>query len=227
ALARALLAERGIEPVVLDAAAAVDDAWTAADERPPPGIVVCHPELLDPSVVDGRLAPALRSAIRAGAPCVVTRGPGHTPGAGAVDVLLTRLDADLVAVPPLRNRRTDLPELADAFAAPRRVSSAATQLLARLPWPGNLHELRTVLRRAGDAATGPVIGPSDLPPDVSAAALRHGVSRFERAEVQAILDALTETGGNKKDAAALLGVSRSTIYRKLRASGLDLTNAAF
>lgn len=227
ALARALLAERGIEPLVLDAAAAADGAWPPDDRPGRRGLVLCHPETLEPSVLDRRVAGPLRSAVRAGVCCVVVRGPGPAPGARAVDVLLTRIDADLVAVPPLRNRRIDLPALAAAFAAPRCLSPEAAQLLARLSWPGNLHELRSVLRRAGDAATGPVIMSSDLPPDVASAALRHGVSRFERAEVQAILDALTETGGNKKDAAALLGLSRSTIYRKLRASGLDLGNAAF
>ena len=220
-LAMALFAELGVEPVVLDAA----EVGTGQDT--PGGIVLRHPELLDPAQVGGRLADDLRSAVRSGARCVVTYGPGPAPGADAVDVLLARIDADVVRVPPLRNRLSDVAELAAAFADPRRVSPEAVQLMVRLSWPGNVRELRTVLRRAGEIATGHVIGPTDLPPDVSGAALRHGVTRFERAEVQAILDALAETGGNKKDAAALLGVSRSTLYRKLRACGLDLTNAAF
>lgn len=228
ALARALFAEHGVEPVVLDPARTVGGWWARLRSRPAPqGIVLCHPELLEPPEAIPRLAAAVRHAVQSGAPCVITTGPDHAPAAGAVDVLVARLDAEPVRLPPLRNRLTDLAELATAFAAPRRVSPEAVHALIRPAWQGNVRELRAALRRAAENAYGPVIGPADLPPEVSGAAMRHGVTRFERAEVQAILDALAETGGNKKDAAALLGVSRSTIYRKLRASGLDLSNSAF
>jgi transcriptional regulator of acetoin/glycerol metabolism len=74
---------------------------------------------------------------------------------------------------------------------------------------------------------GAVPGLADLPPEVRRAAPRLTLTRFERAEIHAILDAMAETGGNKKDAAALLGISRSTLYRKLQAAGIDLDNTTF
>ena len=61
----------------------------------------------------------------------------------------------------------------------------------------------------------------DLPADVRSTAFRRRMSRFEQSETAAILDALSEVGGNKKAAAGLLGISRSTLYRKLEAAGLD------
>jgi transcriptional regulator of acetoin/glycerol metabolism len=65
---------------------------------------------------------------------------------------------------------------------------------------------------------------SAVPADVRRAAPRRPLTRFEQAEMHAVLDALTETNGNKRDAAALLGISRSTLYRKLQQAGVELDN---
>ena len=63
--------------------------------------------------------------------------------------------------------------------------------------------------------------------DLRRAATRATLTRFERAKVHAIFDALAEAGGNRKVAASLLGISRSTLYRKLQAAGVDLENTVY
>lgn len=66
-----------------------------------------------------------------------------------------------------------------------------------------------------------------MPPELTVKASRRPLSRFERAEISTLLNALADCNGNKTDAAKLAGVSRSTFYRKLRAGGIDLENTAF
>jgi transcriptional regulator of acetoin/glycerol metabolism len=107
------------------------------------------------------------------------------------------------------------------------VAPEAIQLLMRMSWPGNVGELRSAVTRTLDTATGTAAVLADLPPEIRRAAHRRTLTRFERAEMHAILEALAETGGNKRDAAVLLGISRSTLYRKLQAAGIDLDNTAF
>ncbi len=234
AVARALLMEDAGEPVVRDAAhlGADPDRWLAelraALSGPPGGLVLRHADLLGPE--EWRVAGAvLRCAVRSGRRCAVTSTV--TPSGSSVDpadLLLSDLGAEQVTLPPLRNRLRDVPALVATMAAPRRMSPEVVQLLARLSWPGNVRELRAVVRRTLDvAAPGTTPGPDDLPPDVRRAASRRNLTRFERAEVHAILEAIAETGGNRRDAAALLGISRSTLYRKLQSAGVDLANTVF
>jgi transcriptional regulator of acetoin/glycerol metabolism len=131
-------------------------------------------------------------------------------------------------LPPLRNRLADLPALVAAFAAPRRVAPEVVQLLQRLSWPGNIRELRAVVHRIVAAAPpGTRVTLGAVPADVRRGTPRRHLTRFERAEVHTILDALAETSGNKKDAADLLGISRSTLYRKLQMAGIDLENTVY
>lgn len=141
---------------------------------------------------------------------------------------LPGLEVTRVDVPPLRNRLHDVPALVAAFAGPQRVAPDAVQVLMRPWWPGNVRELRSVVSHMGEKSA-PVgqLTLADVPLEVRRAAPRQSLSRFERAEVHAILEALAETGGNKKDAAALLGISRSTLYRKTQAAGIDLDNTGF
>jgi transcriptional regulator of acetoin/glycerol metabolism len=127
----------------------------------------------------------------------------------------------------LRNRPEDLPALIARFAAPRRIAPEAVQLLMRLSWPGNVRELRTVVERMTAASARAVVGLADVPPELRQAAPRRQLTRFERAEVHAILEAMADCGGNKREAAKLLGVSRSTLYRKLQAAGIDLENTVW
>jgi transcriptional regulator of acetoin/glycerol metabolism len=228
ALARAL---HGRGPLVeMDAGAVVLDGGPAWLERlrtglagPVPGtLVVRHVPLL-PDDVAGRVAAAMRTALDRGWCCVATA----TRGGGQDGLVLPELDALQVTLPPLRHRIADLPELVAAFAAPRRIAPEAVQLLMRLSWPGNLRELRSVVTQMLAALPVGTPGLAQVPAEVRRAAPRRRLTRFEQAEVHAILDALTETGGNKKDAARLLGISRSTLYRKLQGAGIDLENTLF
>jgi transcriptional regulator of acetoin/glycerol metabolism len=229
ATARALHQERGHQPVVLDAVAVeVDgepqwlDAVRAAVSGPPAGLVLRHLDLLSPA--GHRTVGAILGAAAArGWRCVAT----VTCDASSEPFVLPEIQAERIKLPALRDRLTDVPALIGALAAPRRVAPEAVQLLMRLPWRGNVRELHTVLRRMLAASTRATVGLPEMPPDVRRAASRRSLSRFARAEVHAILDALAECAGNKTDAAQLLGISRSTLYRKLQAAGVDLDNTVF
>lgn len=209
----------------VDAAAATLDggqAWLASVRavlgNAPGALAVRHVDLLAPGACR-TLAAMLATATARGWRCAAT---------AAAPPVLPGLEQHQVWLPPLRNRLGDLPALVAAFAAPTAVAPEVLQLLARLPWPGNVRELRAAVRRMLDAAPpGVRVGLAAVPVDLRCAGTRRGLSRFEHAEVQAIVEALAETGGNKKDAAVLLGISRSTLYRKLQSAGIDLENTVY
>jgi two-component system response regulator HydG len=148
--------------------------------------------------------------------------------------LFYRLSVVEISLPPLRDRREDIPYLTAAFmreCATRLskplagVTTGAERLLVSHPWAGNVRELRNVLERACILADGDLITerefvkalPAAAPPrsvaDAIAAAPDAGL--LEAVERQHIEDALHKTGGNKKAAARLLGLSRRTLYRRL------------
>ncbi len=142
--------------------------------------------------------------------------------------LYYRLAVIEIEVPPLRERAADLPLLVDAFlrdvpGRPRRFDREALDALARYPWPGNLRELRNAVYRAAVMAEGDPIGLADLPAEIREAASKGAgplpaaapVLSLAEAERRAIEAALAAAGGNKTRAAALLGISRDTLYRRL------------
>ena len=216
---------------VIDASSiAVDgiDGWftglrtTLAGE--PGTILIRHVELLAPS-----LARAVGRVVQHGVGlswnCVLTETPDSPyDGDGG---RLGELELTTVTVPPLRARTSDFAMLVEKLAAPKWISPEAVQLLQRMPWPGNIRQLRTVIERLRDQSRTSVLGLSDIPDELRARAVRKNLSRFEKAEVQAIFDALAETAGNREKASALLGISRSTLYRKLKAAGVDLDRTMF
>ncbi|HWH95860.1 MAG TPA: helix-turn-helix domain-containing protein, partial [Baekduia sp.] len=154
--------------------------------------------------------------------------------APAMRLLLSRLAMTRVDVPPLRLRPDDVPVLARALV--RRhgsptmrqgVRPEAAQLLARLPWPGNVRELENVLRLALQRRHVGDLRIEDLPAEVRPAAARNAATALQRLEAEAIVEALAAADGNKRRAAQALGVSRSTLYRKLRAYGIELDRLAY
>ena len=139
------------------------------------------------------------------------------------------LGARAVELPPLRVRPQDVAPAADVLLGRhgrpgfrQRLRPDALQLLERLTWPGNVRELEWALeaavavRRTGD------LRPEDLPADLRGSPARGAATGLRRVEAEAIARALAACDGNKREAARELGIARSTLYRKLRAYGLEL-----
>jgi DNA-binding NtrC family response regulator len=141
--------------------------------------------------------------------------------------LVYRLNTVELRLPPLRERRDDIPDLASLFLARghagpvRRLSPAAMEALLAHPWPGNVRELEHVIQRAGLLATGDEIGPSDLMLRARGdAAPRLEDMTLEQVERYLIERTLAAQGGNVTEAARVLGLSRSALYRRLASLGI-------
>jgi DNA-binding NtrC family response regulator len=145
--------------------------------------------------------------------------------------LFYRLNVFAIELPPLRDRKDDIPLLVQAFIREFNerngknvagVSDAAMRLLERYNWPGNVRELRNAMERATIVAKSPFIEPADLPPvqadtaaaTVAGSGLTPGTT-VEEAERQLIDITLQHTGGNKTRAAEMLGISLKTLHNKL------------
>ncbi|MBX7098163.1 MAG: sigma-54 dependent transcriptional regulator [Myxococcaceae bacterium] len=154
--------------------------------------------------------------------------------------LYYRIDVFPIQLPALRERIDDLPLLAEEFArrgaglshrsseAPA-FTPAALDRLRRHPWPGNIRELENVVTRASIAAGDAVIDEQHLPPlkaaapGAPAAASAPALQSLALAERDHIVAVLEQVGGNLSVAAAVLQISRTTLYRKLRENGLEVT----
>jgi two-component system response regulator AtoC len=151
--------------------------------------------------------------------------------------LLYRLNAVTIRVPPLRERPSDIPQLIDYFLeefgreadrAGLRASPAATTALTAYPWPGNVRELAHVLERAVALSKAGVIDADDLPsvvrharPDMVSRARSSSAQTLEAVERAHILATLESVGGARSQTAAILGIDRKTLYRKLRQYGIE------
>ncbi|MBC8068701.1 MAG: sigma-54-dependent Fis family transcriptional regulator, partial [Deltaproteobacteria bacterium] len=147
--------------------------------------------------------------------------------------LLYRLSVIQTELPPLRERPGDIEQLVAHFAMGfggeigrrfERIAPDALEVLRRYRWPGNVRELRNVVERAMVLGDGVAIQLDDLPPELlhsapagaAPVAVPGTVRTLEQLERDAIAAALDATGGNKARAAALLGIDRTTLYRKLK-----------
>jgi Nif-specific regulatory protein len=152
--------------------------------------------------------------------------------------LLYRLQVLTVELPPLRAREGDVRRLTELFlaraarergrAAPT-IEPAALERLERHDWPGNVRELGNVVARAvvlaGDGPITPALlegDPALRPRDGSSPELAGGPEPLAESEERMIREALRATGGNRTHAARLLGISRATMYRRLRELGAGL-----
>ncbi|MBE7559205.1 sigma-54-dependent Fis family transcriptional regulator [bacterium] len=150
--------------------------------------------------------------------------------------LYYRLSIFPIAIPPLRERKEDLPELVRHLLArgkspARQVSPRALELLSAYDWPGNVRELANVLERAGLLCEGSAIQPEDLPESIRAlGAPRYPYDKqfplpeeginIDELEKQVIRTALAKAGGNKTRAAELLGITRRRLYSRMQSLGL-------
>ncbi len=149
--------------------------------------------------------------------------------------LFYRFNVINIRVPPLRERREDIPPLVDHLIrrhnaemkkSYKGVGNAALKILMSLPWKGNVRELDNVLELAMILGDGEWITPAELPqcaaaPEENSAGarndLRSAVQSYEKSHIENVLK---ETAGDKTRAAALLGVSRSSLYRKMESLGI-------
>lgn len=148
--------------------------------------------------------------------------------------LFFRLKVVNVIMPPLRDRRADLPLLVHHFIEAfnkkfdrrvRDIAPAVERLFMTYPWPGNVRELEHAMEHAFILCRTTFIDVQDLPPELTAQTIP-----AEKAKppadpdnlAKAITAALTQAGGNKAKAARLLNISRRTLYRKLEELGIPL-----
>jgi two-component system, NtrC family, response regulator AtoC len=154
--------------------------------------------------------------------------------------LYYRLNVVRLELPPLRERRADVPLLAHAFVREsarengkpvREITADAMDKIIAYPWPGNVRELRSAIERAVVLCRSDKINARDLPAEVRAEPalasggtgqlIAQGDITVKEAEKQLIIRALNESGGSRTDAAKKLGMSRRTLHRKLHAYHLE------
>jgi two-component system response regulator HydG len=147
--------------------------------------------------------------------------------------LYYRLNVVTIRIPPLRARKEDIPALVQHFMARYRegesdiagMSDEAMGRLLQYPWPGNVRELENCIQRALAVSAGPLIQEGELSSNVlnyrGEASKAEEVATLRRMERQAILQALETTEGDRARAARLLGIGKSTIYRKLKEYGIE------
>lgn len=144
--------------------------------------------------------------------------------------LYYRLNVLSIELPPLRDRREDIPLLVDHFirkiceATNRseipRVSAEAMEMLIRYDWPGNVRELENAVERALVVGRGPELKPSDFSFQLAAAASTAGARTLEEVERAHIERIWKECEGNHSKAARVLDIDRTTLYNKLKRYGL-------
>jgi Nif-specific regulatory protein len=148
--------------------------------------------------------------------------------------LYYRVNIFTITLPPLRDRRADIPALAEYFLSRlateherriTRISSAALDLLSQYSWPGNVRELENVIERAVVVCSGSVVQEGDLPEALRAA--KHNGDRMtlgeavDRLERQMVEDALRTERGNIAAAARVLGTTERIVRYKARKLGVD------
>jgi len=153
------------------------------------------------------------------------------------DDLYYRIGVIPIYLPPLRERSEDIPLLIDAFIQRIRlktrkpiggIDKEALELLSRHDWPGNVRELINVIEYAFVLCTGEEILPSHLPATIvgKSRPLSDGKaqkpSRGDSDDRETLLEILKRTDGNKSEAARLLGISRVTLWKRLKATGIQV-----
>ena len=138
--------------------------------------------------------------------------------------LFYRISVFPIHMPPLRQRKGDIPLLLEHFLEKARMevqkaahfSHEALGIMVKYPWPGNVRELQSAIRFAIVRCRGRIIQPENLPMELrNWKDTRSSRVPLGKLDTQSVRAALTQTGGNKAKAARLLGVGRATLYRFL------------
>jgi DNA-binding NtrC family response regulator len=148
--------------------------------------------------------------------------------------LYFRLNVLSLRIPPLRERRQDIPllighfleRLARTSGQEKMLSDEALKAMLAYDWPGNVRELENCIERTFAFTSGPLIHTTDLPREIANLPISesgngngHGeptILPIAELERRTILHALTELHGDKLQAARLLGIGKTTLYRKLK-----------
>ena len=151
--------------------------------------------------------------------------------------LFFRLNVVQIKLPPLRDRKGDIPLLVAAFLekfadpddAHRELTEDAMRRLMAYDWPGNVRELENTIERAVALSSGPLVSVHDLPsnlqyPTTERAPDKEELLPLNELERRAILSTLRQTGGDKQAAARMLGIGKTTLYRKLKQYQIERTD---
>jgi len=143
--------------------------------------------------------------------------------------LLYRINTIMIEVPPLRDRVDDIPILANHFLrvdcerygkGRMKISTPALEKLANHDWPGNVRELQHAIEKAVIMSDSDVLKPPDFVFSTSVSRAYHPEMTLEEMEKKMIADSLRRYGNNVSVAAARLGITRQTLYNKMKSYGL-------
>ena len=148
--------------------------------------------------------------------------------------LFYRINVVLIDLPPLRDRKDDIPLLIRHFLnkyrrqfgkAVSEVEREALEILRQYPFPGNVRELENIIERAVALTDRTAVGPQDLPGDLQQLSISnlesgHWLTLAEK-EKEYIQQVLIKTSGRKSSAAEILKIPRTTLWRKMKRLGLD------
>jgi two-component system response regulator HydG len=153
--------------------------------------------------------------------------------------LYFRLNVVQIKLPALRERKSDIPLLVTAFLekfsasqqTSRTISEDAMRQLIAYDWPGNVRELENAMERAVALGSGPIVQVADLPtqlqyPTTERLPERNELLPLVELERRAILHTLRQTAGDKLAAARILGIGKTTLYRKLKQYHLEAESSA-
>jgi transcriptional regulator of acetoin/glycerol metabolism len=163
---------------------------------------------------------------------VATLSTGGRDLSDAHQRIVGELGAVTLRLPALHERPEDIAVIArhvvatDPHSHAVRLSADAVAELGRASWPDNARQLSNLVRSLIGGRVGEITA-ADLPAEIRSRSTRRVLTPIERLECEAIVQALSAADGNKVVAARTIGLSRSTIYRKLRAYGLDQGSTFF
>ena len=154
--------------------------------------------------------------------------------------LFYRLNVFSLHLPPLRERKEDIPLIVDHFLGkspkPAEISSTALQMLMANLWPGNIRELQNTIERAFVICDGDFIEPEHLPPSITGAFIRNGEDlpplpanvpldhRLGEIEKGMIIEALRKTGGVQIRATEILGINQRSLWHRIKKHNIDVKN---
>jgi two-component system response regulator AtoC len=139
--------------------------------------------------------------------------------------LYYRISTLVLQIPPLRERKEDIPLLAEHIIKSiptfksKKLSKNALEILSEYSWPGNVRELQNIIQRALFLSKNNTMGPDDLPLDLTASHNASGM-KLEDVEKEHIMKVFREVNRQKRRAAEILGIDPKTLYRKLSMYGI-------